>query len=309
MELNPALICHMYYEERLTQQQIANTLGCSRIQVSRMLQQARTDGIVTIAIRYDNFHPELEARLSARHSGTAFKIVDSFAGSSSALHRALGVATGRYLEENLPPHSVVAVGWGSTLRAVAEEIPPDTPAQSFLPLVGGQASLGLEYHANAIASIMSTRTGAGADTLLAPAVAASRSERDAFISASQVRDVVDKASRADVAVFSVGSPLSPSSSLSRVGYFSQADIKLLKEQGAACDIISAAYFNEEGEACAQDLAGRMVGVSAAQLLRIDKKICVAGGADKAVAVGIAIANGYVDTMITDVDLAEILLHS
>ncbi len=307
MELNPALVCHMYYEDRRTQQQIATTLGCSRIQVSRTLQQARTDGVVEIYIKYDNFHPDLESRLRAKFPRVIFKIVDSFSGSTSALHKALAMATGEYIKSTLSEDATVAVGWGSTLRTVAKYFPTDSHPARFLPLVGGQSSLGIEYHASSVASRMAQRSGGSAESLLAPAVAASRSEHNSFAKATQVSVVIDEAAASNYAIFSVGAPFAPSSSLHRVGYFSADDIGLLKRENAACDIISAAYYNSDGDRCADSLAERMVGVSASQLRDIDTKICVAGGEDKADAIRIALTNGYVDTLITDADVARTLL--
>lgn len=307
MDLNPALICHMYYEDRLTQQQIANELGSSRIQVSRTLQQARDNGLVEIHIKYDNFHPEVESHLHQKYPATSFKIVDSFEGSTSALQKALAVATGNYLEENLQKDATVAVGWGSTLYAVANHIPREVSPCRFLPLVGGQALLGIEYHASSVASTMAQRTGGSTQSLLAPAVAASEKERNFFVAANQVSDVINEASTSDYAIFSIGAPFAASSTLTHVGYFSPADIELLKNENAACDIISAVYFNSAGERCAETLSSRMVGVSSSQLRNIGTKICVAGGRDKAEAIKIALANGYIDTLITDSDVASTLL--
>jgi hypothetical protein len=57
MYVSPARIAHMYYEQGLTQQQIANETSLSRIRVSRILQQARVDGTVTITIDYGSTPP------------------------------------------------------------------------------------------------------------------------------------------------------------------------------------------------------------------------------------------------------------
>lgn len=45
-------VAYMYYDENMTQQEIADKLGVSRPSVSRMLQKARQNGIVEIKIRY-----------------------------------------------------------------------------------------------------------------------------------------------------------------------------------------------------------------------------------------------------------------
>ncbi|NLG87430.1 MAG: helix-turn-helix domain-containing protein, partial [Firmicutes bacterium] len=44
-------VASMYYEEDMTQQQIADLMGVSRIRIVRLLKEARQQGIVTINIK------------------------------------------------------------------------------------------------------------------------------------------------------------------------------------------------------------------------------------------------------------------
>jgi DNA-binding transcriptional regulator LsrR (DeoR family) len=46
----------MYYEQELSQQEIAERLRTSRPTISRMLEQARSAGIVTITVKAFNDH-------------------------------------------------------------------------------------------------------------------------------------------------------------------------------------------------------------------------------------------------------------
>ncbi|MGI6619281.1 MAG: helix-turn-helix domain-containing protein [Bacillota bacterium] len=43
-------VCEMYYEQGLTQQEIADIIGVSRVSISRMLSTAKEKGIVRISI-------------------------------------------------------------------------------------------------------------------------------------------------------------------------------------------------------------------------------------------------------------------
>lgn len=56
-------VAYMYYDENMTQQEIADKLGVSRPSVSRMLQKARQNGIVEIKIRYEGSFTKLEDAL------------------------------------------------------------------------------------------------------------------------------------------------------------------------------------------------------------------------------------------------------
>ncbi|RKX73290.1 MAG: hypothetical protein DRP60_12155, partial [Spirochaetes bacterium] len=60
-------IASLYYEDNQTQQEIANRLGISRIKVSRLLQQARTSGIVEISLKKQNGNfTDLENRIASQ---------------------------------------------------------------------------------------------------------------------------------------------------------------------------------------------------------------------------------------------------
>lgn len=307
MESSLARIAHMYYEQRLTQQEIANQLGYSRIQISRLLQQARNDGIVTISITYDGYYPELEHSLKAKFPGTDFVVVDGFDGDINAVQQAIAVSAGSYISNRYRDAQKIAVGWGRTMSQFAQTYPEAPASHMFVPMVGGQTALGLEYHANYIASQLAQRTGGEALTLLAPAVASSIDERNTFVTSPQVAPVVHAAASAEVAVFSIGAPFAPHSTLREVGYFTEEDIELLRSDDAACDIISTIYFDSNGKECAASLASRTVGVDADQLRGLPNKVCLAGGLDKAQAIRIALHASFVDVLITDRNVAQTLL--
>lgn len=302
-----ARICHMYYNDGLTQQQIANRLHMSRIKVSRLLQQARASGVVKIEIKYDGFFPELEEELHRRY-GVQFVVADSVSDQSGDLLDSLGRTAAEYLGRVIGHRDVVTVGWGTTLGAVADHLSVDAPTATFVPIVGGQANVGLDMHANSIAARMATNTGGRSEALFAPAVAESVRVRQMLIESRPVARVLDMAANAPICVFSLGAPFSPSSTITMVGYYTPADINMLRNEDAACDIISTAYFTRDGKRCAEAVSSRTVSITEEQLRAIPHKVCVAGGADKHEAIRIALELGsYIDVMILDEKTARYLL--
>jgi len=62
-----AQVASMYYEDDVTQDEIARRVGTSRSTVSRMIQEAREVGVVEITVHYPwKTVPELEDNLMAR---------------------------------------------------------------------------------------------------------------------------------------------------------------------------------------------------------------------------------------------------
>jgi DNA-binding transcriptional regulator LsrR (DeoR family) len=309
VDTNLARICHLYYVEGLTQQQIAARLHLSRIKVSRLIQQARSTGVVKIEIKYDGFFPQLEQELQARY-GAQFIVCDSLSGNGRDLSDSLGSAAAEYLSRILKPRDVVTVGWGTTMRSVATHMSCEERAVTFVPVVGGLANVGLDIHANQVAATMAENTGGHSEALFAPAVAESASARDVLLASRPVARVLDAAAHAPIAVFSLGAPFSPSSSLMMVGYYSPNDIETLRQAGAACDVISAAYYTSSGERCAEDISSRSVSITLEQLRDIPHKICVAGGTDKHEAIRIALELGtLIDVLVLDDQTAKYLLQA
>lgn len=308
MFITPSRVAYMYYEQGLTQQQVAKEIGVSRIQVSRMLQQARQDGTVRISIKYDGFFPDLESALEERYPGVEFVVSDALDGSDRAIKRSIGAATADYLAHRLREGTKVAVGWGTSLKEVAFGTVMTDKDLTFIPLIGGQVGAGLDVHANSISDLLAQRMGGKSMTVFAPAVASTNEERDQFVNSMPLKATLDMAASADVALFSVGSPFALTTTIDKIGYFTESEVEQLRLDGASCDVISMCYFDSNGKEVGQELSQRTVSITSEQLFNIPLKVCPAGGVDKREAVKIALDLGIVDVLATDDQTARFLLE-
>lgn len=299
MYISPARICHMYYGLGLTQQQIASRLGVSRISISRLLKQAREDGVVQISIDYSGYYPDLETSLAAAYPGCTFVIADPLDGTDEQIKQSISQTAAGTLPSLTHKATTIAVGWGSTIKQFAGQVEADLHGSVIVPLVGGQVHAGVDLHATSIAESLARRTGARNARLFAPAVAASITEKEQLIASSQVTETLRLAKSADVAIFSVGSPFSASSTLHDAGYYTDEEIAELQASGAECDIISTIYFDATGTPASTELAARTVSLNAQELKTIPHKLCVAGGKSKHLAIELALRAGYCDILVTD----------
>ena len=110
-------IAMAYYEDDLTQEQIAQRFGLSRVKVSRLLRQARDEQIVRISIPPLDAKPDLERQLEARYGLDEAVIVTPVAYDTGTLTRELGAAAAQYLLRCLQGAEIVGISWGTTLRA------------------------------------------------------------------------------------------------------------------------------------------------------------------------------------------------
>lgn len=308
MDANLARICYMYYEQGLTQQDISARLRISRIKVSRLLKQARDEGIVRFRIKFSGYFPDLERELGDVFPDVVFQVVSSIDDTDGATIATLGSTCAEYLSDTLEPGDAVAVGWGRTLMATAKHLEASLPDVTFVPIIGGHAEVGMDMHANSVAGTMARSVSGKSLSILAPALAGSVAERETLMATSAVSVPLGLAKKATICVFSVGSPSNARSAMGSAHYHSVEDADALVEQGAVCDLASISYFDANKRRVGQNISARAVSLSESELLAIPQRVCVAGGSSKHDALRVALELRIPTTVITDDITARALLN-
>lgn len=291
-------VAKLHYEADLPQVQIARQLGLSTATISRLLQRARAEGIVRIEVR-DLVAPDtLGARLAERLGLRRVSVVDTPAGSTAVTLAAPLSAMLR--SESLGPGSVLALGWGRTIRAVLEAGLPPMPGVEVVPATGGMQQEAPHFQINEFVRLAAAQTGGTPNFIHAPYLPAAAA-RDSFLADPAIRHAVDLWDRIDVAVVGVGLPhaLNPP----------EASVATPPEQrlvNAAGDVIRH-YFNAEGHLIDWEGEARMIAVSAAQLRAAQLCVGVALGETKAMSIVAAAKAGLINALVTDVQTAEAIL--
>lgn len=298
-------ICQMYYENNMSQQEIANITGLSRMKISRSLQKAKELGIVKIIIDYSGAFLELEKKLEERYNLDNVVVVENTLGEDS--RKQVLNATAQYLNNHLSDGATVAVGWGTTLRELCEHMKPlEKKNVLFTPIIGGHSISMLHVHSSSIASEMAYKTGGSSISINAPALVSNIERKNSLINDSSISTVIKKTRSADVAVFSLGNPSYSTSSIHKVEYFLEEDLCEMKKNNVVCDLISIAFLNADGKECCTDISSRSIGIDKEDLMNISKKICVVEGKEKNVSTLAALKAGYINVLITDKQTAEYL---
>jgi DNA-binding transcriptional regulator LsrR (DeoR family) len=299
-------VCHLYYEQNLTQQEIGRLTGLSRMKISRLLQKAKDSGLVKITIDYSGSFVELENQLAARYGLKNVIIVDSALGGARAN---VAAAAAFFLENNLAEGSTIAVGWGSTLAMIPAHL-HKMPHKKlcFSPIIGGHGTNEIDMHASTIASALARRSDCQSMALLSPAFTQTVREKEVLLANRFVSEVLSRSASAEYALFSLGNPLGKNSSLAKTGYFSDAEIKLLQREKAVCDMVSILFLNDRGQPCCDTITMRSIGIKADELKKIPTKICVVEGEEKHLSVRIALDSHFIDVLILDNVMASCLLE-
>jgi deoxyribonucleoside regulator len=304
-----ANIANMYYEQHMTQAEIAREIGYSRSAVSRLLLEAHQRGIVEIRIHFPlNRAIVLERTLRQRYGlRDVFVLAKGTANDQRAL-RQLGRLGAACLDEVMTQESILGISWGTAIYEVANALHArEWTKVRVVQMIGAAGRGDPLIDGPELARSLAQTLGADYYTLNAPLIVDDPSIRHALMQESNIRETLALASQADVALVGIGSVEPEISSLVRAGYTQAKEMMAIKATGAVGDIC-ACHYDNDGRILDIDINQRAIGVSLQTLSRPNCTVIgVAGGARKAAAILGALRGHYVDILVTDSMAAERIL--
>ena len=299
-------VAELYYEQSLSQQEIARLLDCSHSTVSRLLADARSAGIVQISIQKA---VESDSELS-RHLRETFSLRDAVvtpAGASPQERLTLvGDAGAELLMSVLDEGMIIGVTWGNTLYHMVRAIQPVAiEGVQVIQLSGALGQGDPEVDGPNLAFRLAEHLGGTCRLLPAPALVDTPQFRDQLMDQRQIRDTITAASRANVIVQGIGALDDDLSSLERAGYIDKSEADLAKRQGAVGHVF-ARMIDAEGREVG-DYGRRVVGISLEAMRDADWSICLCASPAKAKAVLGALRGRYFNTLVVDATTAEDVL--
>ena len=147
-------IAQLYYEQDMTQAQIARELGIYRTNISRLLKRGRDQGIVTIAINYDyNENLWLEQQLKQKFGLKDVVVVSGNDEDEETQLAMMGLHGAQLLDRLLEPGDIVGFSWGRAVSALVENLPQAGQSRQLIcvPIIGGPSGkLESRYHVNTL---------------------------------------------------------------------------------------------------------------------------------------------------------------
>ncbi len=303
-----ATVASLYYEENLTQDLISERLGYSRSYISRLLTEARKEGIVEIHInhRLQRDKP-LEERLKQQFQLKDVRILRTPGTTYAQMLHRLGALGASFLEEKLSDDTVLGVSWGTALYEVAlalhEQRYPNLKVVQLLGTIGT-----IEPHLDGPGIVRSFARSLGAQyfTLPAPWLLDNRMVRDALYSDSHMRQVLDLTDMLDLAYVGIGTIVPQYSSLVQAGFITPDDAVRLQETFIVGDVCGQ-LIDIQGNLRENPIPGYVFGIKAENLRKVPLVVGVAGGRLKAPAILGALNSRLVNVLITDEEAANHLL--
>ena len=295
-------VCKMYYQEGLSQNEIAKKMKISRPTVSRHLNQAKRKGIVEIKIN-ENDLLELEKELEEKYKIKEVICVQK----NHNLKSTLGKSAADYILRNLKDGDTLAVSAGTTVDQVAKMLATHKtfPNSLLIPLVGGMGNVTIDIHANHIVDTFSKKLGAKSLFLHAPVVVDDKYSKEFIMKQKFVQNITENFSKTKIAVVGIGS--NPLESTMVSAYNDELSISDVSKINATGDIFYN-FIDEEGKQLDCEWNDKVISISFEEYKKIPLKIGVAGGINKASAIHAALKNELIDVLVIDEETAINILE-
>ncbi|MCI8504741.1 MAG: sugar-binding transcriptional regulator [Lachnospiraceae bacterium] len=293
-----ATVANLYYNSELTQSQIAERLYTSRSKVSRLLKEARKQGVVVIHIQESwarnlDYEKELKER---------FPLGDVRVVAVKARDKELGLqkiaeAAAYYLDSRIKKNMVVGISWGNTLYRIVSHIRLSNRKNipiTVVPIMGAADLKNPERDAMDLAKDLASAYGGKYRYIYAPLFVKDKKLKDSLVREEGIKSVLELSKRADVILSGIGSVADRSWD----HYLGAKTLEILEGKGAVGHI-GGHFFDREGQELSTSLSERMVGIRLDDFKNCKNVICAVYGESKAEAVSAALRGGFVDMLVVD----------
>jgi deoxyribonucleoside regulator len=300
-------IAHLYYNEGMTQEKIAEQLGMNRIKIHRYLEAAKEEGIVQILV----VNPlsqvgDLESFIKKKYKLEEIVVVPALTNNEYFIRKSLARSASKYLSENIQDGDCIGIGWGKTIYETLKYFQPSRKiSATVVPLIGGIGQYAADFQVNEMARQFSEKINGEFVPLYAPAIVDSESIVKALFSDKNFEKVSKLWEGLDIVVVGIGGPIAKDTYLPDTS-LSDNDLKILINKGHVGDILFN-NFDKNGKICNKSLTKKRVGISFEQLKKAKKIIAIAGSLRKKEAILASLKSGYIDVLITDQIVAKELI--
>lgn len=304
-----AEIAGLYYEESLSQSEIAVQTGYSRSMVSRFLAEARQEGLVEIRVhrpieRRQDLERGLQDVLKLKQARV---VVCRELGHDQVLRR-LGMMASRLVEELLVDDMTIGVSWGTTVYETVNALQfTNYPGIHIIQMIGSLGTPDPLIDGPELAQHLAHKLAGRYTSLPAPLLVDSRVTRQSLVNESRVRQVMEQFRTIQLALVGIGTMDPGQASLLRAGYLSIEQLEELRQAGAVGDVC-VIHFDIDGQLVDTPLTKRVVGIDPPTLRSIPAKVGIAGGGTKVSPIIGASKAGFINILVTDEMTATSILR-
>ena len=302
-------IAQLYYEQDMTQAQIARELGIYRTTISRLLKRGREQGIVTIAINYEyNDNLWLEQQLKQKFSLKEAVVASCTSPLEEDQLQTVGQQGALLLDRLLAPGDIIGFSWGRAVRALVENLPQASQSRQVIcvPIIGGPSGkLESRYHVNTLTYGAAAKLKAESHLADFPALLDNALIRNGIMQSRHFQTISSYWDSLDVALVGIGSPAIRDGANWHAFYGSEESDDLHARQVAG-DICSR-FYNIDGAQVETTMSEKTLSIEMAKLKQARYCVGIAIGAEKYAGILGALQGRYINCLVTNRETAESLL--
>lgn len=300
---NIVTVANLYYVERLTQKEIADRMGISRVAVTRMLKRADEEGFVQITVtRPLSDCLSLGLRLERELGLRTARVVETGSTADDTLEN-IGREGADLLSRYALPGTRIGAAWSRTVSAIIPFVQkPSKPPLCVNELAGTYLDPSVPY---GVSWKLAEKLGAQLETIPAPVLVQSAQAKTLMVTEKSVARAFENAAKVNVALVGIGD-LSQESSLRKTGYMSDEQLAEIEHKGAVGDVLMR-YFDAKGHHVPVPFEERTVSIEWKHLKELPLVIGIAFGLSKVDAIRGAITGKIIHALVTDRATAEALL--
>ncbi len=289
-----------YYLENMTQQNISELLGISRMRVIKLLEKARKTGIVHFKMRGDGTSRMLiEKQLAVKFNLKDTLVVPTNPDSEGS-NETLAKAAAMYISDRLTENSFINMGYGDTTSKVLMNLATMSEHPiSCVSLTGG-VNYYLPYNESNLYNVKLY-------LIPAPLLASSKEIAEAMQQEASVIELSRMEQLSSFTVIGIGG-MTEDATIIKSSILSKNDLLYLQMQGAVGDLLCH-FIDKDGNLVSDDIENRLISTSLETLKQLKNVMGVAAGSRKLEAIRAVLKGHYLDILITDEDTALQLLGS
>ena len=295
-----ARVSEMYFQSDMTQAQIAHSTGYSRSMISRLLTEAREQGVVEVRIN----HPlkrrlDLEAALQSQFKLKHARVLAHNTLNHPQMLRRLGALAASLVQDLANDNAIIGLSWGTALAEMVAALKPQPrTGMRVVQIIGSSGAADPDIDGPELARKLARVFGAKYFTLPAPLFVHGEATRNALIRDPRVREVLGFSRGMSLLLCGVGTNDVDYSSLLRSGAITLAQVKQLVRAGAIGECCGH-VFDEHGASVDTAFTRQVIGLSEHAIKGIPTRVGVAGGAAKATPILGALRGGWINGLVTD----------
>ncbi|EOH86152.1 sugar-binding transcriptional regulator [Enterococcus villorum] len=284
-------------------------MGIYRTTISRMLTQAKKEGIVKIDIvGYDSEIFALEEYFKEKYELHQVDITPSDSGDSeNEKNEALAQSAATFVRNIILSNQVIGISWGSTLSKMIEKLEDRYVENTFFcPLAGGPSHINSKYHVNTLVYEMAKKFNGKSSFLNATVIQKNEKLAQSIFQSKEFKDTIDSWERLDVAVVGIGGDLDEGGSQWR-DLLTTKDYQILKKEGAVGECCCR-FLDKNGMLISHELQSRTIGLPLEKMAKIPHSIAIARGNQKVQALLAMIRKKYINGIVSDRETIVNILH-